>query len=230
MCCSIFSSIVGYTTDDFLRRLKNGAVPIINPLLGRDAFELVIFDLRIPYDHARGYGPEFAGPGEVLRYLTTYELQQPACHPPREVLYVNAPNVYHPQHPLPGKCLIRVSHSELARHVTVRDVLRSIYKAFNTPPDPKAWSSVDEQDPALRQTIIGAHKKRCSKRAKTLNTTTDEQKVKGLMCVDWLGPKTNFGGLKLGKKLVNDGGRSNYELWDLIVREPLSDENNMGLL
>jgi len=191
----------------------------ICPLLCQGAYELVDYDLRVPLDYARKYlspTPENPRPST---YLTMNDLRQPACYPTRTVLYVTAPLVYPPNHPTPGQWMITVQHSAGAPHVTVRDVLNTMYEAFHSPPDPNAWKSVEQYDPALRDVVVKAWKKRCSKRALRLNTSVDEQRNKGLMCMDWFGPKTYFGGLSL----VNDGGQSGYEIWDFVVYEPTLD-------
>ncbi len=191
----------------------------ICPLLCRGAYELVDYDLRVPLDYARKYLSPTPGNPRPSSYLTMNDLRQPACYPPRTVLYVTAPLVYPPNHPMPGQWMITVLHSAGAPHVTVRDVLNTMYVTFHVPPDPNAWKSDEQRDPALREVVVKAYKKRCSKRALRLNTSAEEQKNKGIMCLDWLGSKSYFGGLSL----VNDGGQSGYEIWDFDVYEPTFD-------
>lgn len=190
----------------------------ICPLLCRGAYELVDYDLRVPLDYARKYLAPTTGNPRPSTYLTMNDLRQPACYPPRQVLYVTAPLLYPPNHPMPGQWMITVQFSAGAPHVTVRDVLNTMYETFHTPPDQKAWQSVDQRDPALREAIVKAYKKRCSKRAMKLNTSSEEQRKKGLMCLDWCGSNTYFGGLSL----VNDGGQSGYEIWEFDAYDPAS--------
>ena len=93
-------------------------------------------------------------------------------------------------------------------YVTVRDVLNSLYEAFHTAPDVNAWLSVGQRDPALREGIVKAQRRRCKKRAMKLNTSVEAQKKEGVVRLDWFGLKTYFGGLSL----VDDG---DYEIHNL---------------
>ncbi|KLO18804.1 hypothetical protein SCHPADRAFT_993254 [Schizopora paradoxa] len=188
--------------------LRTPGVLQICPLLRRGSSELVDYDLRVPHDYARKYLPSPPGIPQPSCYLSVYDLHQPACYPLRQVLYVTALLVYPPHLPPPGPWIVPVPHSRTMAYVTVRDVLNTLYEAFHASPDVNAWLSVGQCDPAMREYIIKAQRRRCKKRAMKLNTSVEAQKREGVVCLDWFGPKTYFGGLAL----VNDG---DYEIHSL---------------
>lgn len=188
--------------------LRTPEILQICPLLRRGVDDLVDCDLRVPLDYARRYLRSSPGIPRPSCYLSVSDLRQPACYPFRSVLYVTALFVYPPHLPLPGPCIIPVSNSAALPYVTVRDVLNALYEAFHTPPNSNAWLRVGQCDPALREVIMKAQRRRCRKRAVKLNTSLEMQKNLGVVCLDWFGPKSYFGGLSL----VNDGG---YKIWAL---------------